>query len=73
MAHFYESMLKEMRDAAGTNGEFYTPRPVIRFIVEQINPKIGQTVYDPAAGTCGFLVEAYQHMLKQVKSAEDLD
>lgn len=71
LSHLYESMLREMRDAAGTNGEFYTPRPVVRFLVERVAPQIGQTVYDPAAGTCGFLVEAYEYMRKQQRTIED--
>jgi len=71
LAHLYESMLREMRDAAGDSGEFYTPRPVIRFIVQQVNPRLGETVLDPAAGTGGFLVEAYEHLKSQVKSVED--
>ena len=45
----YESMLKEMRDAAGDSGEFYTPRPVVKFIVSVIHPQLGDTVLDPAA------------------------
>jgi type I restriction enzyme M protein len=71
LAHLYESLLREMRDAAGDSGEFYTPRPVIRFIVEQVDPRLNETVLDPAAGTGGFLVEAFEHMSKQVKKAED--
>jgi type I restriction enzyme M protein len=71
MAHLYESMLKEMRDAAGNNGEFYTPRPVIRFIVNQIKPKIGEIILDPALGTGGFLTESYEYMKDQQKRAED--
>lgn len=71
MAHLYESMLKEMRDAAGSNGEFYTPRPVIRFIVNQIEPKIGEKVLDPALGTGGFLTESYQYMKNLQRRAED--
>ena len=70
LSHLYETMLKELRDAAGSNGEFYTPRPVVRFIVEMIDPKIGEKVLDPAAGTCGFLVEALFHLEKQIKSVE---
>jgi type I restriction enzyme M protein len=72
MAHFYESMLREMRDAAGDSGEFYTPRPVIRFMVEQVDPKLGETVLDPACGTGGFLVEALEHMRPHVRSVEQL-
>ena len=68
MAHLYESMLREMRDAAGDSGEFYTPRPVIRFIVQQVDPKPGEVVLDPACGTGGFLVEALEHMRPHVKT-----
>jgi len=71
LSHLYESMLREMRDAAGTNGEFYTPRPVVRFMVDRLAPQIGETVYDPAAGTCGFVVEAYQYMREQQQTIED--
>lgn len=71
LGHFYESMLKEMRDAAGDSGEFYTPRAVVKFIVAAIDPRLGETVLDPAAGTGGFLVESFEHLQKQAKSAED--
>lgn len=71
LGHLYESMLKEMRDAAGDSGEFYTPRPLVKFIVTVTNPKLGETVLDPAAGTGGFLVEAFEHVSKQAKKAED--
>src|SRR5438067_13163773 len=68
MAHLYESMLREMRDAAGDSGEFYTPRPVIRFIVQQVDPKSGEIVLDPAAGTGGFLVESLERMRPGAKT-----
>jgi type I restriction-modification system DNA methylase subunit len=42
-------MLREMRDAAGDSGEFYTPRPVVRFMVQVTDPRLGETVLDPAA------------------------
>jgi type I restriction enzyme M protein len=67
----YETMLREMRDAAGDSGEFYTPRAVVKFIVSVIDPRLGETVLDPAAGTGGFLVEAFEHLKKQCKKAED--
>src|SRR5688572_28709106 len=67
----YESMLREMRDAAGDSGEFYTPRPVVRFMVEVTDPQLGETVLDPAAGTGGFLVEAFSHLSRQVKTVGD--
>ncbi len=67
----YESMLREMRDAAGDSGEFYTPRAVVRFMVEMTDPRLGETVLDPACGTGGFLVEAYNHLEKQVQTVAD--
>jgi type I restriction enzyme M protein len=70
MAHLYESMLREMRDAAGDSGEFYTPRPVIRFMVEQVDPKPGEVVLDPACGTGGFLVEALEHIRPNAKTTQ---
>jgi type I restriction enzyme M protein len=72
LSALYESMLKEMRDAAGDAGEFYTPRAVVRFMVEALAPQLGDTVLDPACGTGGFLVEAYEHLHKQCTSVEDL-
>ncbi len=71
LGHLYESMLKEMRDAAGDSGEFYTPRSVIKFIVKVMDPQLGETVLDPACGTGGFLAEAFEHMKIQVKSVGD--
>lgn len=71
LSHLYESMLKEMRDSAGDSGEFYTPRSVIRFMVEVTDPQLGEAVLDPACGTGGFLVETFEHLKKQCKRAED--
>jgi type I restriction enzyme M protein len=67
----YETMLKEMRDAAGDAGEFYTPRPVVRLMVDLTNPQLGETVLDPACGTGGFLVETYTHIEKQCRTVQD--
>lgn len=71
LSRLYESMLREMRDAAGDSGEFYTPRAVVRLMVEVTDPRIGETVLDPAAGTGGFLVESFSHMSKQAKTVKD--
>ena len=73
LADYYEQMLKEMRDAAGSNGEFYTPRPVIKFIVNTINPDLSKSpkILDPACGTGGFMIESIQHMSSKVKSNKD--
>ncbi|MGV1010582.1 MAG: N-6 DNA methylase [Dermatophilaceae bacterium] len=68
MAHLYESMLREMRDAAGDSGEFYTPRPLIRFITHQVDPQLGEIVLDPACGTGGFLVEALELLAPRVRT-----
>ena len=70
LSHLYESMLREMRDAAGDAGEFYTPRPVVRFMVQVTDPRLGETVLDPACGTGGFLVEAYDHIAPQVATPD---
>jgi type I restriction enzyme M protein len=67
----YESMLREMRDAAGDSGEFYTPRAVVRFMVTVTDPHLGESVLDPASGTGGFLVETFNHLSKQVKTVAD--
>lgn len=65
----YEKILKDLQ-SAGNAGEFYTPRAVTQFIVEQVNPRLGETVMDPACGTGGFLVCAIEHLRKQAKTEE---
>ncbi len=71
LSALYEGMLKEMRDAAGDSGEFYTPRPVIQLMVALIDPKLGEKVLDPACGTGGFLVETYEHIKKSVSTPDE--
>ncbi len=71
LAHLYELMLKEMRDAAGDLGEFYTPRPVVKLIVDRVRLRLGETVLDPACGTGGFLVELYEYLKPQVKNSKE--
>ena len=70
LSRLYENMLKVMRDAAGDSGEFYTPRPLVRFMVTATNPRLGEKVLDPACGTGGFLVETFEHMREQVETVE---
>ena len=65
----YEDMLNQI-DAARGLGAFRTPRHIIRFIVEMVNPKIGETVFDPACGTGGFLVISYEHIKTKNSSKE---
>jgi type I restriction enzyme M protein len=68
----YEKLLKDLQ-SAGNAGEFYTPRAVTQFIVEQINPNLAkrETILDPACGTGGFLVCAIEHLRKQAKNEAD--
>jgi type I restriction enzyme M protein len=72
LGRLYETLLREMRDAAGDAGEFYTPRPVVRFMVEVTDPRLGETVLDPACGTGGFLTQAYDHLYAQTNTEADL-
>jgi type I restriction enzyme M protein len=73
LSHLYESMLKEMRDAAGDSGEFYTPRPLVRMIVKAIDPRPHEVILDPAAGTGGFLVESYEHLQPLCQTVEEFE
>jgi type I restriction enzyme M protein len=66
----YERILKDLQ-SAGNAGEFYTPRAVTQFIVEQVNPRLGETLLDPACGTGGFLTCAIEHLRKQAKTEAD--
>lgn len=68
----YEGLLKDLQ-SAGNAGEFYTPRPLTKFLVEMIDPKLGEKVLDPACGTGGFLINALEHVRAngEVKTAED--
>ncbi len=67
----YEKILKDLQ-SAGNAGEFYTPRAVTQFIVDQVNPRLGETVFDPACGTGGFLTCAIDHLRDQAKTEKDL-
>ncbi len=67
MSHLYEGKIKNMGNAGRNGGEYYTPRPLIKTIVKVVAPKIGETVYDGAVGSAGFLVEAFDYM-KNVKT-----
>ena len=67
----YENILKDLQ-SAGNAGEFYTPRPVTQFIIDRLDPKLGEKVADFACGTAGFLTCSIEHLKKQQKSVEDL-
>ena len=67
----YENILKDLQ-SAGNSGEFYTPRPVTKFIIDMLNPKLGEKVADFACGTGGFLTCAIEHMKTQQTTVEDI-
>lgn len=67
----YETMLRQLQ-SAGNYGEFYTPRPITKLVVDLLDPKLGEIVLDPACGTGGFLVNTIEHVrAKYVKTAKD--
>jgi type I restriction enzyme M protein len=72
MSHLYEDKIKNMGNAGRNGGEYYTPRPLIKAIIKVINPKIGQTIYDGAAGSAGFLCESFAYLTesKQLTTSE---
>src|SRR5438552_353633 len=67
----YEYLLSKL-NTAGTNGQFRTPRHIIRMMVKMLDPRPGERICDPAAGTCGFLVNAWQHLLESHTDPRDL-
>lgn len=67
----YENILKDLQ-SAGNSGEFYTPRPVTQFIIDMLNPQLGEKVADFACGTGGFLTCAIEHLKKQQKNVDDI-
>ena len=72
MSHLYEDKIKNMGNAGRNGGEYYTPRPLIKAIIQVTAPKIGQTIYDGAAGSAGFLCESFAYLsnLKQLTTKE---
>jgi type I restriction enzyme M protein len=66
----YEKILNDLQ-SAGNSGEYYTPRAVTQFMVDILNPQLGEIVFDPACGTGGFLVNAVEHIKKQFKTSKD--
>ena len=72
LSSLYEDKIKNMGNAGRNGGEYYTPRPLIKSIVKIVNPVIGETVYDGAVGSAGFLCEAFTHMRtsKELSAAE---
>ena len=71
LSHLYETKIKNMGNAGRNGGQYYTPRPLIRAMIHVVDPQIGEKVYDAAAGSCGFLVEAYDYMYQRMDKTTD--
>jgi len=67
----YEELLMFTAGKGAGAGEYYTPRPIIRFMIKIINPKIGEKILDPFCGSAGFLVEAYKYLREKAKTLKD--
>jgi type I restriction enzyme M protein len=72
LSHLYEAKIKNMGNAGRNGGEYYTPRPLIRAIVQVVAPKIGERIYDGAVGSAGFLCEAHDYLRQGKLSTKDL-
>jgi type I restriction enzyme M protein len=74
LSHLYEAKIRAMGNAGRNGGEYYTPRPLIRAMIEVIKPTIGERIYDPAAGSAGFLCEAHDYLRRTPGlSTDDLE
>ena len=62
LSHLYEAKIKNMGNAGRNGGEYYTPRPLIRAMIQVVKPKIGDRIYDGACGSAGFLCESYDYL-----------
>tara|TARA_B100000886_G_scaffold131602_1_gene88745 strand:+ start:391 stop:1845 length:1455 start_codon:yes stop_codon:yes gene_type:complete len=71
LSHLYETKIKNMGNAGRNGGQFYTPRPLIRTMIKVLDPKIGETIYDPALGSAGFLCEAYGYIKDRMEKTTD--
>ncbi|MEY4750742.1 MAG: hypothetical protein RIQ60_2956 [Pseudomonadota bacterium] len=73
LSHLYEAKIKNMGNAGRNGGEYYTPRPLIRAMVQVIAPRIGERIYDGACGSAGFLCEAFDYLSPKASKAADLE
>ena len=71
LSDLYETRIKRMGNAGRNGGEYYTPRPLIRAMIQVVQPKVGETIYDGACGSAGFLCEAWEHLRRGDLSAKD--
>jgi type I restriction enzyme M protein len=72
LSDLYETRIKNMGNAGRNGGQYYTPRPLIRAMIKVIDPKLGERIYDGAAGSAGFLCEAFEYLRPKVTSPADL-
>ena len=72
LSHLYETKIKNMGNAGRNGGEYYTPRPLIRAMIDVVQPQIGETIYDGAAGSAGFLCEAFDYLRQGGRSKQQL-
>ncbi len=72
LSHLYEGKIKNMGNAGRNGGEYYTPRPLIRAMIQVVQPRIGDRIYDGACGSAGFLCEAFDYLSPQATKAADL-
>jgi type I restriction enzyme M protein len=72
LSDLYETRIKNMGNAGRNGGQYYTPRPLIRAMIKVTDPQLGETIYDGAAGSAGFLCEAYVYLQPKVNSPGDL-
>ena len=73
LSHLYEAKIKNMGNAGRNGGEYYTPRPLIRAMIQVLDPKIGERIYDGAVGSAGFLCEAHDYLRKGKLTTSELD
>jgi type I restriction enzyme M protein len=73
LSQAYEGLLLQMGQKNNDGGQFFTPREVIRSMIRVIEPQFGETIYDPACGTGGFLAQAYEHLYGRVTDGEQLE
>ena len=73
LSHLYEAKIKNMGNAGRNGGEYYTPRPLIRAMIQVVDPQIGERIYDGACGSAGFLCESHDHMRSGKLTTEQLD
>ena len=73
MSEIYEGHIQQMGNAGRNGGEYYTPRSLITAMITVLDPKVGETIYDPACGSGGFLVEAYKYILGKSENLSTSD